>query len=90
MKLGSIDVDELPAALTAEEIADLFGVGKDHVYAEVRAHRWPTPVVKLGRTLRFPTLPALEVLGLGMPARDAEASDDPAAPVVHLQAAPDR
>ncbi len=64
MRIGDIDVDELPAALTADEIADLFGVGKDHVYAETRAGTWPTPVVKLGRAYRYPTMPALEVLGL--------------------------
>lgn len=58
------DVKDLPSTLSAQEIADLFGVGVDHVYAEVRAERWPTPTLKLGRKLVFPTVPALEALGL--------------------------
>jgi hypothetical protein len=59
-----VDGDGLPPTLTAQQIARLYGVGADHVYSEVRAGTWPTPVITLGRARRFPTVPALEALGL--------------------------
>jgi excisionase family DNA binding protein len=37
--------------LTADEVADILGMGRDWVYAEVRAGRLPH--VKLGRYVRF-------------------------------------
>lgn len=60
----AVDTEAMPPALTAAQIADLFGVSVDHVYAETRAGTWPTPVLRLGRTYRYPTLPALEALGI--------------------------
>lgn len=37
--------------LTAEDVADMLGIGKDWIYAEVRANR--IPHVRLGRYVRF-------------------------------------
>jgi excisionase family DNA binding protein len=37
--------------LTADDVAELLGVGKDWLYAEVRANR--IPHVRLGRSVRF-------------------------------------
>lgn len=37
--------------LTADDVADMLGVGRDWVYAEARAGR--IPHVKLGRSVRF-------------------------------------
>jgi hypothetical protein len=54
----------LPPTLTASQVASLFDVGTDHLYSEVRSDSWPTPVLRVGRALRFPTLPALEALGI--------------------------
>lgn len=74
MNLTDLDIANMPAALTADEVADLFNIGKDHLYAEVRADRWPTPVLRIGRALRFPTAPILESLGL-WPATPTERED---------------
>lgn len=77
-------VDEaggLPPALTAQQIGALFACGTDHVYAQTRAGTWPTPVLKLGRAYRYPTVPALEALGLWP-------LDRPTATLPHLSAAP--
>lgn len=68
-------LETLPAALTAPQIADLYGVSVDHVYSETRAGTWPTPVIRIGRAYRYPTVPALEALGLRLLTEAAAGSD---------------
>ena len=70
--LGAADIDSLPAALNAHQAAALTGVGVDHVWQLAREGGWPTPVLKLGRTYRFPTRPLLEALGLVGPTESEE------------------
>jgi predicted DNA-binding transcriptional regulator AlpA len=76
------EVGSVPPTLTAPQVAELFGVGVDHVYAEVRAGEWPTPCLRIGRAVRFPTVPALEALGLWplQPARSPHPAEAPARP----------
>lgn len=47
---------DLPAA------AALLGVGRTTAYRLVREQLWPTPVVRLGRLIKIPTQPLLDLL----------------------------
>jgi len=45
--------------------ASLLGIGRTSAYALVRTDRWPTPILRLGRLIRVPTAPLLELLATG-------------------------
>jgi excisionase family DNA binding protein len=56
-------VDGIPAVLDVPEAARLLGVGRTLAYQLVREGQWPTPVVRVGRLIKIPTGPLLELLG---------------------------
>ena len=58
------ELRELPPVLDVPAAAALLGVGRTAAYAAVRAGTWPTPVLRLGRLVRIPSAPLLELLGL--------------------------
>jgi excisionase family DNA binding protein len=58
------DITALPPALTTAEAAQLLGVAVPHLWKLAREGSAPVPVLRLGRSLRWPTRPILEVLGL--------------------------
>jgi predicted DNA-binding transcriptional regulator AlpA len=53
-----VDVPTAAAAL---------GLSRNSAYELIRCGGWPTPVFRLGRLIRIPTAPLLELLGLGPP-----------------------
>ena len=60
------DPHERPV-LQVDEVAALFGKSPDQVYRHVRRGEWPTPVLRLGRSIRLPTRPILKALGMFEP-----------------------
>ena len=52
----------LPAVLDLVEAAALLGVGRTTAYRLVHDEQWPTPVLRLGRLIKIPTQPLLELL----------------------------
>jgi hypothetical protein len=68
------DVQELPAALTTEQAADLYGVSPDHLWKLAREGRAPVEPLRLGRALRWPR--ATVFRSLGMDASDGLANGD--------------
>jgi len=52
----------LPAVLDIVEAAALLGVGRTTAYKLVHDGQWPTPVLRLGRLIKIPTQPLLELL----------------------------
>jgi excisionase family DNA binding protein len=58
------DATGLPPALTTAEAAKLLGVPVAHLWKLAREGSAPVPVLRLGRSLRWPTRPILEALGL--------------------------
>jgi excisionase family DNA binding protein len=52
----------LPAVLDIVEAAALLGVGRTTAYKLVHDGQWPTPVLRLGRLIKIPTRPLLELL----------------------------
>jgi excisionase family DNA binding protein len=52
----------LPAVLDLVHAAALLGVGRTTAYRLVHDEQWPTPVLRLGRLIKIPTQPLLELL----------------------------
>lgn len=75
------DAARLPASLSLIEAAALLGIGRTHAYNLEAAGEFPVPVLHLGRVIRVPTAPLLELLGLPVPTPHAAA--DPGTPGPH-------
>ncbi len=54
----------LPPVIDVSTAADVFGLGRSAAYELVRTGQWPTPIIRLGRHIRIPTLPVLELVGI--------------------------
>jgi predicted DNA-binding transcriptional regulator AlpA len=65
----------LPAVIDVPTAAAALGLSRTGAYELIRTGEWPTPVFRLGRLIRIPTAPILELLGIA-----AEASA-PSAPL---------
>jgi predicted DNA-binding transcriptional regulator AlpA len=64
---GSIQRGALPAFLDVPQAARLLGVGRTLAYELVRADQWPTPVIRVGRLIRIPSGPLIELMSTGYP-----------------------
>jgi excisionase family DNA binding protein len=58
------DLAELPPTLTVPEAAELLGCSPSALYESIRAGDAPVKVLRVGRAIRVPTKPTLELLGL--------------------------
>ncbi len=58
------DLLALPAVLDLTTAAGVLGIGRTCAYELVRTGAWPSPVLRVGRLIRIPTAPLLEVLGV--------------------------
>jgi hypothetical protein len=52
----------LPAVLDLVQAAALLGLGRTTAYRLVHDEQWPTPVLRLGRLIKIPTQPLLDLL----------------------------
>lgn len=52
----------LPPVLDLPQAAAMLGLGRTAAYRLVAEQRWPTPVLRLGRLIKIPTQPLLELL----------------------------
>jgi predicted DNA-binding transcriptional regulator AlpA len=57
------ELRELPAVVDLPTAARVLGIGRTVAYRLVRSGQWPTPVLRVGRLLRVPTAPLLELVG---------------------------
>jgi excisionase family DNA binding protein len=73
----------LPAVLDVPTAAKALGLSRTAAYELIRAGEWPTPVFRLGRLIRIPTAPILELLGI----RPDEGLTPVAEPVVRRRTA---
>lgn len=53
----------LPPVVDLPTAARLLGIGRSAAYELVRTGEWPTETLRLGRLIRVPTAPLLELLG---------------------------
>ncbi len=55
-------LDASPPSLDVMAAAALLGIGRTCAYGLVRRGEWPTPVIRVGRCIRIPTAPLVELL----------------------------
>lgn len=65
--LSEKELRALPPVVDVETAASALGLGRSAAYALVRTGRWPTPVVRLGKRIKIPTAPLLELIGVVTP-----------------------
>jgi predicted DNA-binding transcriptional regulator AlpA len=64
----------LPAVVNVSTAAAALGLSRTAAYELIRTGQWPTPVFRLGRLIKIPTVPLLDLLGITpdcTPARSA-------------------
>lgn len=64
LHLTDDEVRALPAVVDVATAARIVGVGRTAAYELIRTQRWPTPVLHLGKLIRIPTAPLLELVGV--------------------------
>jgi predicted DNA-binding transcriptional regulator AlpA len=64
LQLTDEQVRSLPAVVDVPTAAALLGVGRTAAYELIRTDRWPTPVLHLGKLIRIPTAPLLQLVGV--------------------------
>ena len=67
------EVRALPAVIDLSTAARALGLGRSAAYELVRTGGWPTPVLRLGRLIKVPSRPLVELLGLSDPVPTATA-----------------
>jgi predicted DNA-binding transcriptional regulator AlpA len=61
----------LPTVLDVPQAARLLGIGRTLAYELVRTDQWPTPVIRVGRLIRIPSGPLIELMSTGYPTNTA-------------------
>lgn len=59
----------MPAVLDVPQAARLLGIGRTLAYELVRTDQWPTPVIRVGRLIKIPSAPLIELISTGYPTR---------------------
>jgi hypothetical protein len=68
---GNIQRLALPAVLDVPQAARLLGIGRTLAYELVRTDQWPTPVIRMGRLIKIPSGPLIELMSTGYPTNTA-------------------
>jgi predicted DNA-binding transcriptional regulator AlpA len=55
----------VPRMLDVPQAARMLGIGRTLAYKLVRTGEWPTPVVRVGRLIKIPSGPLIELLATG-------------------------
>lgn len=63
-RLTQEQVRALPPVVDVPTAAAVLGVGRTAAYELIRSGEWPTPVLRLGKLIRIPTAPLLELVGV--------------------------
>jgi predicted DNA-binding transcriptional regulator AlpA len=65
--LGGSQRGVWPAVLDVPQAARLLGIGRTLAYELIRTDQWPTPVLRIGRLIRIPSRPLIELISAGYP-----------------------
>lgn len=63
-QLSDDQVRRLPSVVDVPTAATVLGIGRTAAYELIRTDRWPTPVLRLGKLIRIPSAPLLELVGV--------------------------
>ena len=58
------ELTALPAVVDVPTAAAALDLSRNAAYELIRTGEWPTPVFRLGKLIRIPTAPLLELLGI--------------------------
>ncbi|MEX2290935.1 MAG: DNA-binding protein [Mycobacteriales bacterium] len=67
------DLRQLPVVVDLLTAASVLGIGRTSAYELVRTGRWPTPVLRLGSSIRVPTAALRDLLNLSTEGSEAQA-----------------
>jgi predicted DNA-binding transcriptional regulator AlpA len=62
--MNRTELQSLPAVVDVPTAARVMGMGRTAAYELIRVGGWPTPVFRLGKLIRIPTAPMLDLLGV--------------------------
>lgn len=65
--MNASELSELPPLLDVPSAAKVLGIGRSLAYELLRSGRWPTPVIRMGRLIKIPTMPLLRLLDPELP-----------------------
>jgi predicted DNA-binding transcriptional regulator AlpA len=54
----------LPGVVDLKTAAHVLGIGRTAAYELVRTGKWPTPVLRVGRLIKVPTAPLIDLVGI--------------------------
>ena len=57
-------VRSLPPVVDVPTAAAVLGLGRTAAYELIRLGNWPTPILRLGKLIRVPSAPLLELVGV--------------------------
>ncbi len=53
---------KVPPVVDVPTAAAILGIGRTAAYELIRVGKWPTPVLRLGKLIRIPSAPLLELI----------------------------
>jgi len=53
----------LPPVVDVLTAAAILGIGRTAAYELIRIGQWPTPILRLGKLIRVPSAPLLDLVG---------------------------
>jgi predicted DNA-binding transcriptional regulator AlpA len=77
--MNRTELRALPAVVDVPTAAKVMGMSRTAAYELIRVGGWPTPVFRLGKLIRIPTTPLLDLLGVREPATTEQADQTHAA-----------
>jgi len=60
--LTEADIRSLPPVVDVPTAAAVLGIGRSAAYELIRCNQWPTPTLRLGKLIRIPSAPLLELV----------------------------
>jgi predicted DNA-binding transcriptional regulator AlpA len=54
----------LPPVVDVLTAAAILGIGRTAAYELIRSGHWPTPILRLGKLIRVPSAPLLDLVGV--------------------------
>jgi hypothetical protein len=54
----------MPPVVDGADHGAILGIGRTAAYELIRAGAWPTPILRLGKLIRVPSPPLLDLVGV--------------------------
>ncbi len=62
LKMTVEKAQNVPPVVDVPTAAAMLGIGRTAAYELIRLGKWPTPVLRLGKLIRIPSAPLLELI----------------------------